>query len=439
MKTKLTILLVSVLLLIISISFSKIDIFEPITVFKKGTKIGTLSVSNIPLSMGESILTSKLNNPIYLNLTNKSRGVTPKNMGYSIDRDKLTKLTKTCKSKVFRLICINTSNENIDPNSIININEDKLNTFITDLESEVQYLSENNIISFVDYSFRAVSPNTKITLKKDIFKNKDEIAGMITKDNVKIKLNYKTSDNLDAQNKQTQKLIDNMTYPLLIKYGGTPISVPQKTLKSFITTEKKENLMYGKILTEPIREYLNRLGENHASEDVVIVKEASIEAIKRALLFRASNYEINEAVILPLEGKPKTNGELHNTYLEVIKSQQRLYKFENGKLTKKYIISTGLTWDTPPGVYEVLGKQKMTISYFGNWYMPNYLPIGTINGYKFGFHAIPYHMDAGGNIYSRDSNTMGSPATGGCIQLTQKESLELFKWADIGTPVYIYE
>ena len=34
---------------------------------------------------------------------------------------------------------------------------------------------------------------------------------------------------------------------------------------------------------------------------------------------------------------------------------------------------------------------------------------------------------------------MGSPATGGCIQLTYDDSLELFEWAQVGTPVYIYE
>jgi lipoprotein-anchoring transpeptidase ErfK/SrfK len=80
------------------------------------------------------------------------------------------------------------------------------------------------------------------------------------------------------------------------------------------------------------------------------------------------------------------------------------------------------------------------MSYFGNWYMPNYLPIGYINGqYRFGFHSIPYHMDGAGNIYSRDSNTMGSPATGGCIQLSSEDSLELFNWAWVGMPVYVYE
>ncbi|EKD99899.1 MAG: hypothetical protein ACD_22C00139G0001 [uncultured bacterium] len=72
--------------------------------------------------------------------------------------------------------------------------------------------------------------------------------------------------------------------------------------------------------------------------------------------------------------------------------------------------------------------------------MPNYLPIGYIQGkYRFGFHAIPYHMDGNGNIYSRDPNTMGSPATGGCIQLSPKDAEELFNWARVDMPVYVYD
>ncbi len=72
--------------------------------------------------------------------------------------------------------------------------------------------------------------------------------------------------------------------------------------------------------------------------------------------------------------------------------------------------------------------------------MPWYLPIGTINGpYYFGFHEVPYHMDYQGMIYSRDPETIGSPATGGCIQVLKGQAKEIFDWAEVGTPVYITE
>ena len=96
MKTKLIILGVSVALLIFALLTSNPNNLKPRTVFKRGTVIGTLNLSNVPWETGHALLVSSLNNPIYLNLEASSRGVTPQEMGVGLDRDKLSKLTKTC-------------------------------------------------------------------------------------------------------------------------------------------------------------------------------------------------------------------------------------------------------------------------------------------------------------------------------------------------------
>ncbi len=439
MKTKLIILGVSVALLIFALLTSNPNNLKPRTVFKRGTVIGTLNLSNVPWETGHALLVSSLNNPIYLNLEASSRGVTPQEMGVGLDRDKLSKLTKTCRTSFLKLFCKNTSNEKIDPNSVVAVDEEKIGTFLSNLESQVQYLSGNTIISFDDYSFRSVAPNTPITLNAKKLLEEHGIANLITAENLSLQLYMDTNEDKKAQHKATEDTILNITKPLLIKYGRNPIYIPTDILTTFISKQETDGFLYGIIEKKPIKQYLSSLKDTYGSDEVVILLDESVNAIKKVMLFRASDYEINNAVVLPLEGKPVTQGELHKSYIEVVKSQQRTYRFEDGELTKTYIISTGLTWETPPGTYQVLGKQRMTISYFGNWYMPYYLPVGTVNGYRFGFHEIPYHMDGAGNIYSRDPNTMGSPATGGCIQLTNIDAMELFAWAEVGTPVYIYE
>lgn len=439
MRKKLIILAISVVLLFIAIFNSDDYKFQPITVFKNGTKIGNLELSRTEWELGYSILKSKLNDPIYLNINNKSRGVSLAEIGFDINRDKLSKLTKTCKTRAFQTFCRNTSNEQIDPNTIITVNEETLNAFLEELDTEIEYLSKNTFISFEDYSFKAVTPNTKVQINRDTFEDKDKIADFLTREEVQIELETIIDEDLEKQNEITENLVEAMSYPLLIKYGRNAIYIPADRVAEFIKTRDKDGVLYGYIDDKPIRQYIEELKADYETEDVRVVKEAAIDAIQKALVFRASNFEINNAVVLPLEGNPKSNGELHDVYLEVIKSQQRLYRFENGELAKTYIISTGLTWETPAGEFEVLGKEKMAISYSDDWYMPNYLPVGTVYGYRFGFHAIPYHLDGYGNIYSRDPNSMGSPATGGCIQLTNDDSLELFNWAEVGTPVYIYE
>lgn len=328
-----------------------------------------------------------------------------------------------------------------DPkNDEVNIQTIALENFIKKLEKDYEFMSKNTIISFEDYSFKAPSDQAKVLLDRNMFSDKKHLIELATNKPVKIKVSLDTWDDSEKQLAKTQEIITKITKPLLIKYGRNPIYIPTEKLSDFVDVEQIDNIYTGFIKYDPISAYIKELDQKHANPDIVVMHNEAVEAIRQALLFRATDYQVNNAVILPLEGKAKTDGSLHDTYLEVIKSQQRLYRFEKGKLTKTYIISTGLTLETPAGNYSILGRDRMAISYTGGWYMPTYLPIGYINGsLRFGFHAIPYHMDGAGNIYSRDPNTMGSPATGGCIQLNSDDALELFEWAWVGMPVYVYE
>lgn len=441
MKAKVIILSTLSLALIIIFFISKDKILgTPITVFRTGVRIGNISLSRKTWEEASPRINRIFDKPIYLNTETASRAITMEEIGIGLDKDRLFRYTQVCRYANFRVLCKNTSNEPVDTEKLLLIDIEKLNQYLAQVETELQTLAQNTILSFEDYTFRAPGNNTQIGIDPTPFSSKENLAKLITQDTIKLKIVTQLEEDISSQHQNTLELVGTITKPLLIKYGGTPLYIPQETVKKFIGTKEQDAFLYGVISTEEISNYLNELKAQYETKEVKVLHEDAIRAIANALLLRSADYAVNNAVILPLEGLPKTNGELYDVYLEVVKSQQRLYRFEHGKLTKTYIISTGLTWDTPAGNHSILGKQKMTISYFGNWYMPNYLPIGTINGaYKFGFHAIPYHMDASGNIYSRDENTMGSPATGGCIQLHYNDSLELFNWAPIGTPVYVYE
>lgn len=440
MKAKMGLLLFSILLLIATLIYKQYIDLKPATVFRRGSTIGNLNLSGKRWHEGYDLLFSKINSPFYINFENKSQATTLADMGVSINRDKLTKLTKTCRFNSLRFLCRNTTNEKVDPKETITIDNQKLQEYLSNLESEIKFLATNTIISFDDYSFRIPSEEANILLDKSNFEDKKKLIDMVTSLNSRVTFKPIILDNKEQQKLATEKLISNMSYPLLIKYGRNPIHIPATQISDFIMKETKEDgFLYGIVNAQKVSDYLRKLKEAYGSQDIVVVHDRAVEAVQRALLYRATDYQINNAVVLPLEGNPKTNGELHDVYLELIKSQQRLYRFEQGKLTKTYIVSTGLTWETPSGRFEILGKTRLTISYSGNWYMPYYLPIGTISGYRFGFHEIPYHLDAAGNIYARDISTMGSPATGGCIQLNKNDAVELFEWVKIGVPVYIHE
>lgn len=406
------------------------------TYFNKSAKFENLDLRGMRYEKGRQLLEDIIGNQMYLNTENRSMAVNLKELEIKINENELKKFTSRC-TKLGITLCM-PNNKEPNPEALLELNKKKMAELTENLSENLRLLTNEPIVSFNNSEFWVLSDEAELKLQKDL-KDPLQLLSVLNDKTQKINLKVIESDNPQKQLEQTENHIQQMLYPLLIKYGRTPIYIPTETLETFIEIREVGDLTHAHISLSNISSYLDTLENDYATEDVKIIRPESDEKIQRTLLLRASNYEINNAVVLPLEGKSKTNGELHDKYLEVIKSQQRLYKFENGELTKTYIVSTGLTWDTPIGNFQVLGKQKMTISYFGQWWMENYLPIGTINGYRFGFHAIPYHKDAAGNVFHRDPNTMGSPATGGCIQLVPEESLELFEWADVGTPVYIYE
>lgn len=413
--------------------------FDSTPTFKNGTMVGSINLGGLTADQGTTLLDKRFDEPIYFNIESASRSVTPLEIGISYDKNSLLKSTHVCRLKTPQLFCTPLATKGSDRSDVIVIDKEKLDAYLAQLDSAFQFVAQNTIVSFEDYSFRAPAPGTKISVDRQVFASSAGVINLLDYPKIRLKAVAGEDGATATQEQKTLDLIEGISFPLLIKYGGSPVSISKEDIKEFVEIEPRGGFTYGVISVEKVVDYLDELGEAYESEDVKLIETEAAHAIQRALLFRATDYQVNNAVILPIEGRPKTSGEMHDVYLEIVKSQQRLYRFEKGRLVKTYIISTGLTWDTPAGNYSVLGKQKMTISYFGGWYMPNYLPIGTINGYRFGFHEIPYHMDGAGNIYSRDASSMGSPATGGCIQLTKKDSLELFDWAKIGTPVYIYE
>ncbi|OGC68723.1 hypothetical protein A2415_02100 [candidate division WWE3 bacterium RIFOXYC1_FULL_39_7] len=428
------------ILIILGVILFLVLTFRPHFVVSKNTYFGSFNLGKLTEQDAKNKISEILQKPIYLNANYSSRAIQLSEIGVGFDRSKLeASTTLKCLLRVGKLsiFCLETKPSKTQ-NDVLVINEKVLRDYLTQLEAEFAFVAKNTQILFENYSFSTPGENAQISIDYEDFKK--ELSSKISDTSkISLKINLKSEDDVYLQKQSSLALIEKLTTPLLIKYGRQPIYIPKETLKTFIDSEETLSKYTNFIKEEPIRAYLKELAEKYATDDVRVVEYDAVKSIQNALLLKAANYEINNAVILPLEGKPRTNGELHDVYLEVIKSQQRLYRFEKGKLTKTYIVSTGLTWETPAGEFEVLGKQKMTISYFGNWYMPDYLPIGLVNGYRFGFHSIPYHMDGYGNIYSRDPNTMGSPATGGCIQLKPEEAEELFEWAEIGTPVYVYE
>ena len=145
-------------------------------------------------------------------------------------------------------------------------------------------------------------------------------------------------------------------------------------------------------------------------------------------------------IIAETKYKPNTNGERADKYIEIDISQQRMYRFETGNLIAEHLVSTGLYYPTPPGTYKILNKYNNAFSDIYNVWMPYWMAFylaPDIHAYL-GIHELPYWVTGDGTQIRRPRDFLGSPHTGGCVSLDVGVAEIVYAWADVGTPVYIY-
>jgi lipoprotein-anchoring transpeptidase ErfK/SrfK len=114
-------------------------------------------------------------------------------------------------------------------------------------------------------------------------------------------------------------------------------------------------------------------------------------------------------------------------------SEQHLYAYQGDTLVFSFIVSTGANDGTLIGTFSVLDKYPNASSLWGFW-MPYWLGIYYV-GYDLenGIHSLPV-LPSGQEIWG---DTLGTPASYGCVVLGPENAKQLYDWADIGTPVII--
>jgi len=327
-----------------------------------------------------------------------------------------------------------------DENRERKLDEENFKEFKIFLEKELLYLTKYPVIDLENFTFYGLGENSQVSLNQEKFLEQISWDKVNSQEEIRIKPHFDEIFLSEENKKANEILVKKISsLPLQIKAGRKVFDLKADSLKEFLTysAENPENKEIISFNQEKIIQFLSELNTKNPFPTEVDYREAS-SAISRALLFRLTEEKPGKTLVLPITGTYSKDPNLHPKFIEVNKSQQRAYLFENGKLYQKLVISTGLTWETPTGVFKVLRKVPMTISYTNNWYMPWYLPIGTMMGnYYFGFHEVPYQVNYNGLIYSRDPETIGSPATGGCIQVLKGQAEKVYNWADVGIPVYI--
>ncbi len=161
--------------------------------------------------------------------------------------------------------------------------------------------------------------------------------------------------------------------------------------------------------------------------------------IKNALLTRYDGGPA-ESVKVGIDSGPNTEGTVAKKYIEIDISQQKLFTFKDGAPLKTYRVSTGKDYPTPVGSFKILNKTGLGYSAIYNVYMPYWMGFEfskELHAY-FGIHELPYFY-SGAKKIQRPREFIGAPNTGGCVALDIGDAKEVYQFADLGTPVVIYQ
>ena len=130
--------------------------------------------------------------------------------------------------------------------------------------------------------------------------------------------------------------------------------------------------------------------------------------------------------------RPKVlTGEGREIYISL--ARQRLWAYENGQVIQTFLISSGEeTRGTKTGNFRVQSKYPEAWSDVWQLRMPYWMGIYDVGRVENGIHAMPLRKN--GRLVRWP---VGIPASFGCVVATTDDAAELYRWAQLGTPVYI--
>lgn len=113
-------------------------------------------------------------------------------------------------------------------------------------------------------------------------------------------------------------------------------------------------------------------------------------------------------------------------------SEQRLYLYENDKVVKDYLVSTGKPgMATPQGKFKIYTKNPRRWSKMASLWMPFWMMIEPTKG--IGIHELPEWPSG----YKEGADHLGQPVSHGCIRLGVGAAQEVYNWAELGTMVEV--
>ncbi|OGY81857.1 MAG: hypothetical protein A3F54_04785 [Candidatus Kerfeldbacteria bacterium RIFCSPHIGHO2_12_FULL_48_17] len=122
-------------------------------------------------------------------------------------------------------------------------------------------------------------------------------------------------------------------------------------------------------------------------------------------------------------------------YIDINISEQKLYAFENGKLVRSFLISSGIPgFESPRGEFEVFRK---LLNHDYRWTYG-----GNLSYLSYNIPNVKYNLNFTPNYYIHYAywhNDFGKKKSHGCINVDLTNSEWIYNWAPVGTKVKIHD
>jgi lipoprotein-anchoring transpeptidase ErfK/SrfK len=254
-----------------------------------------------------------------------------------------------------------------------------------------------------------------------------------------------TNETIDQVSDMNQKLGNIFSQPIMVYFdmgGTTPgVELKEEDIREATIITITPGTLRVSIAVNPTALNSAITERIHASgfpiRDNVVTQNVQNDFLK-AVQLRYAGMDIT-AVSTMLDDGPNTDGSIAAKYIEVDISQQKMYVFADGKVYKTYKVSTGLDEPTPAGTFTILNKVDLGFSDIYNVWLPWWMGFAYSDKLHafFGIHEQPYVLTDDGKPVIRDQR-LGTPSTGGCIALAPGAAEEVYWFAAVDTPVYIY-
>jgi hypothetical protein len=167
-------------------------------------------------------------------------------------------------------------------------------------------------------------------------------------------------------------------------------------------------------------------------------REVNVDASTSKLLHALRNGATSTGLEVRTK-KPEVTEDQFDKVLLLHIGENKLYLYENGKITHTYTVATGQSaYPTPQGEFEVVNKR-----YMPTWVnpapegwgsdMPASIPPGP--GNPLGVRAIDWSASGIRFHSTSDLGSIGHNASHGCVRMTAPDVIELYDIVDIGTPI----